>query len=174
LHLWEGWWKVKKIYAKEDVCIGCRLCEVWCKVEHSERKDIIKTFKKEQKKHVARVSVETDGPNSFALQCRHCDEPYCAYGCITGAMRKNPETGEVILDRSKCVGCWTCILMCPNGAIKMDVREEDNHPVSLKCDLCGGREIPSCVEHCPNDALIFVEESEMVEVADDEAEEEVA
>jgi carbon-monoxide dehydrogenase iron sulfur subunit len=161
---------LKRIYAKEEVCIGCRLCETWCKVEHSERKDIIKTFKKEAKKPVARVLVEEDGPVSFALQCRHCDEPYCVYGCITGALTKNAETGAVELDQSKCVGCWTCVLMCPFGGIGMD--EKDGRKVSSKCDLCPGRETPACVEHCPNDALYIVE-TRLVEVVED-AEEEAA
>ena len=29
-----------------------------------------------------------------------------------------------------------------------------------KCDLCIGEEIPICVAHCPNEALVFVEETE--------------
>jgi Fe-S-cluster-containing hydrogenase component 2 len=27
----------------------------------------------------------------------------------------------------------------------------------VKCDLCQGEEIPVCVAHCPNEALIYVE-----------------
>ncbi|HWJ02702.1 MAG TPA: 4Fe-4S ferredoxin, partial [Verrucomicrobiae bacterium] len=27
---------MKKVYAKEEVCVGCRLCEVHCIVAHSE------------------------------------------------------------------------------------------------------------------------------------------
>ena len=25
--------------------------------------------------------------------------------------------------------------------------------VASKCDLCGDRETPACVEHCPNEAI---------------------
>jgi len=34
----------------------------------------------------------------------------------------------------------------------------------LKCDLCQEREIPACVENCPNEALIlYSDEEEMAE-----------
>ena len=29
---------------------------------------------------------------------------------------------------------------------------------TVKCDLCGDRETPACVEACPNRTLIIVEE----------------
>ncbi|MDW7675853.1 MAG: 4Fe-4S dicluster domain-containing protein [Bacillota bacterium] len=42
------------------------------------------------------------------------------------------------------------MLACPYGAITRDSSEKK---VAAKCDLCGGKETPSCVEHCPNGAL---------------------
>lgn len=65
-------------------------------------------------------------------------------------MTKDPESGIVTVDPSKCVGCWTCVLMCPNGAVRRD--ERSGH-IAMKCDLCKERGFPSCVEHCPNDAI---------------------
>jgi anaerobic carbon-monoxide dehydrogenase iron sulfur subunit len=144
-----------RIKALPDVCIGCGLCRVWCKVEHSESKNVHKAFKPAAGETVSCVELEEEGCESFAVQCRHCDEPLCVYGCITGAMQKDPETGVVSVDESKCVGCWTCVLMCPNGAVKRDRRGKK---VALKCDMCAKRGFPSCVEHCPNDALVLEEE----------------
>ena len=144
-----------RIKAEPDVCIACGLCKVWCKVEHSETKDIIKAFK-EEKPPMSCVDVEEEGCKSFAAQCRHCDEPLCVYGCITGAMTKDPDTGIVSVNKDKCVGCWTCILMCPNGAIHRELK--NGKFVALKCDLCRDRGFPSCVEHCPNDAIVLEEE----------------
>jgi carbon-monoxide dehydrogenase iron sulfur subunit len=63
-------------------------------------------------------------------------------------------TGMVVVDRNKCMGCWTCIVACPNGALTRDL---DNKIVA-KCDLCPGLEVPACVANCPNDALVLVEE----------------
>jgi carbon-monoxide dehydrogenase iron sulfur subunit len=144
-----------RIKALPDVCIGCGLCRVWCKVEHSESKNVHKAFKPAACETVSCVELEEEGCESFAVQCRHCDEPLCVYGCITGAMQKDPETGVVSVDESKCVGCWTCVLMCPNGAVKRDRRGKK---IALKCDMCAKRGFPSCVEHCPNDALVLEEE----------------
>jgi len=145
---------VLRIRAIPEVCVACGLCKVWCKVEHSDSKNIHKAFKPNDQGTISCVELEEKGCESFASQCRHCDEPLCAYGCITGAMSKDPETGIVAVDKSKCVGCWTCVLMCPNGAIKRDQRDGR---VAMKCDLCAERGFPSCVEHCPNDALILEE-----------------
>lgn len=98
--------------------------------------------------------MEESGPLSFSLQCRHCDEPSCVYACLTGAMYKDEETGAVVHDAERCVGCWTCLLFCPNGAIAKDTA---NGKVVAKCDLCGGEVTPACVANCPNEALVLEE-----------------
>ncbi len=145
---------MRRIYAKEDVCIGCHLCEIHCQVEHSASKNIIKTFKRGTPPP-PRIRVEEAGPLSFALQCRHCEEPYCAYSCIAGAIYRDEQTGEVIQDPNKCIGCWTCLLVCTKGAIHQDLRGPRR---AAKCDLCPGRATPACVEMCPNKALALIEE----------------
>ena len=33
---------MKKVYAKEELCLNCRLCEVYCKTAHSKTKDVLK------------------------------------------------------------------------------------------------------------------------------------
>lgn len=145
---------MRRIQANEEACIGCRLCEVHCQVEHSNSKNIIKAFKSEVPPP-PRLMVEGEGDASFALQCRHCTEPYCAYACITGAIYQNEQTGEIIHDEKKCIGCWTCVLCCTKGAIWPDLR---GPRVAARCDLCPDREVPACVEMCPNDALYEVKE----------------
>ncbi len=155
---------MQRIVAKPEVCMACRLCEVGCKIEHSERKHPVKSFKLE--KPVARILVEEQGSFSFATGCRHCDEPACVFGCITGAMTKDPRTGMVSLNSDKCVGCWTCILMCPYGSI---TQTADPRAVAAKCDMCPGRETPACVEACPNRALMVVDDEETVAALEDAA-----
>jgi carbon-monoxide dehydrogenase iron sulfur subunit len=147
--------ELKRVYINEDVCMGCGLCRVYCQTEHSRSKDIIRAFKKELPPPVPRVRVERNGEVCFSLQCRHCDEPWCVYSCLTGAMHRDPVSGMVVMDREKCMGCWTCIVACPSGALTRDVY---NHVVA-KCDLCPDREVPACVANCPNEALV-VEEGE--------------
>ncbi len=145
---------VKKILIKEEYCMGCRLCEIYCITEHSKSKNIIKAFKKEIPKPLSRILVEEKEYITFALQCRHCDDAPCIKACMTGAMHRDPETNAVIVDTEKCVGCWMCIMVCPYGAIQ---RDTSGKKVASKCDLCADREIPACVENCPNEALVLVE-----------------
>jgi len=145
---------MKRVFAKEEVCIGCRLCEIHCLVEHSKSKKIVKAFREEFPRAMPRVMVEEKGGVSFAIQCRHCDEPYCAEACMTGALYKDEKTGAVLHDSDKCVGCWMCIMVCPFGAIQ---RDKQGKKIASKCDLCPSKEIPVCVVHCPNEALVFEE-----------------
>lgn len=142
---------MRRIYVKEESCIGCGLCRVYCQAEHSQSKDIIKALKRESPHPLPRIRVESKEDVSFAIQCRHCDEPWCVYSCLTGAMRRDPESGIVTIDEKKCVGCWTCIVACPYGVLTIDM----NNRTIAKCDLCPDREIPVCVANCPNEALVL-------------------
>ena len=150
---------MKRIFAIESLCIDCRRCEVACKTFHSQSKDTVKAYKVEFPEPQNRVRVEGSKELSFAVNCRHCDEPKCVEGCISGAMRKNPQTGIVTSDPDKCVGCRTCISLCPFGCVK--VEDLSLKGIAYKCDLCGetlgepGQ--PSCVDACPNNALIYTE-----------------
>ncbi|MCD4670089.1 MAG: 4Fe-4S dicluster domain-containing protein [Actinomycetia bacterium] len=148
---------MKKIYIDEEYCLGCRLCEIYCQVKHSKSKKIIKAFKKDMNEVLPRVLVEEIGYNSFAIQCRHCADAPCVEACISGAMKKNENTGVVTCDEEKCVGCWSCIMVCPYGVIKRDL---SSRKIASKCDLCEDEDIPVCVKNCPNEALKFKEVSE--------------
>ena len=66
-------------------------------------------------------------------------------------MCRNPATGVVSVDEGKCIGCWTCLLACPYGALFRD----ENKKVVAKCDLCPEHEVPVCVTNCPNEALVL-------------------
>ena len=147
---------MKRIEAREEVCIGCRLCEVHCLVEHSRSRDVVKAYKRERPQAWPRVRVQEDGAVSFALQCRHCEEPLCAYACLTGALQRDEETGQVRFDAERCMGCWTCILVCPHGVPE---RDPSGKRVAPRCDLCPQRDVPACVANCPNEALVLVEDA---------------
>jgi carbon-monoxide dehydrogenase iron sulfur subunit len=141
---------MRRVYVKEEVCIGCGLCEVYCRVEHSQSKDLIKAFRREIPRPLPRVHVERNIEISFPIQCRQCAEPWCVYSCLTGAMHKELRSDKVTVDMEKCIGCWTCIVACPYGALSQDVHSK----TVIKCDLCPDREIPVCVANCPNEALL--------------------
>jgi len=148
--------KPRRIIAREEYCIGCRLCEIHCLVRRSQSRKIIKAFRNERDKVAPAVQVEQSGYASFALQCRHCDQAPCIEACITGAMHRDPATGAVLCDQERCVGCWMCVMVCPVGA----VRPGQDRRVASKCDLCMGEETPACVANCPNEALVYQSEDE--------------
>ena len=144
---------MKKVYVNEQVCIGCRLCEVYCRLQHSRSRDLIKAFKKENPRPISRVRIETKKSAAFSIRCQHCKEAPCVSACITGALTRDLATGKVDVDENRCVGCWTCLLVCPISAIQTDTWQ---HRIA-KCDLCDGEEVPVCVANCPNEALVYQE-----------------
>ncbi len=144
---------MRRIVARQENCMGCGLCEVYCITQHSKSKDILKTYTREKPRPISRVRLEMSKPVSFAIQCRHCEDAPCVQACLTGAMCKDEETGLVIHNLEKCAGCWTCVMVCPYSAIKVD---KEGHVVA-KCDACADLDIPVCVANCPNGALLCKE-----------------
>ena len=146
---------MKVVYSIEEACITCRLCEVACIVEHSKSKDLLKAFLEEDPRPISTILVEENGSLSFARNCRHCEEPECIEACSNNALYKDEETGVVYLDENRCMACWMCIGVCPQSSIKQKIDEDHKIRNSIKCDLCPDKEIPACVEICPNKALVF-------------------
>jgi carbon-monoxide dehydrogenase iron sulfur subunit len=76
--------------------------------------------------------------------------------CPMGAITYNDQTGAVIIDSDRCIGCKMCVYVCPLGACILV--ESDKFSV-VKCDLCNGD--PECVKYCVYGALEYVEASEL-------------
>ena len=38
---------MKKVIAREDLCLDCKLCEVFCRTAHSESKDVVRAHLRE-------------------------------------------------------------------------------------------------------------------------------
>jgi carbon-monoxide dehydrogenase iron sulfur subunit len=143
---------MKKVYIKEEVCIGCHLCEVYCQLQQAQSTDLVKVFKGELRP-LPRLRVEEKGIISLSIRCQHCEDAPCVQACLTGALARDPVSSLVMVDKERCLGCGTCLLVCPLGALRLDVEQKK----MVKCDLCQGKEIPACVANCPNEALIYVE-----------------
>ncbi len=146
---------MKHVVVHEEWCLGCHLCEYNCAYANSGIKGMAKALK--GKRVFPRIRVEDgngDGKNNitFAVSCRHCHDPICAKSCISGAL--TVRDGAVTIDRSRCVGCYTCILVCPYGAIYTD-----GEGAVIKCELCLSNQAgsPACVAGCPNRALTLEE-----------------
>lgn len=141
---------MKRVYVNEQWCLGCHLCEYNCAFANSDQTNIVKALK--GKSIFPRIHVEGEDKITFAVSCRHCEDPMCVKSCISGALSK--KDGTVCIDRNKCVGCLTCILVCPYGAMSQDA----NGAVQ-KCELCMGNTCgePACVKGCPNKAIVYEE-----------------
>ena len=145
---------MKRSYVKEEWCLGCRLCEYNCAFANSGLKDMAKALR--GKTIHPRLPVETDADGiTYAVSCRHCKDPICVKSCIAGALSIND--GVITIDHNKCVGCLTCILVCPYGAVV-----EDESGAAQKCELClrNASGAPACVAGCPNGAIVYEERGE--------------
>jgi len=142
--------RTKRVYVDEKWCLGCRLCEYHCAHANSSEKDMVRALKDRTIR--PRIHIESDEHISFAVSCRHCDEPICVKSCIAGAISKL--NGIVRIDKNKCVGCLTCVLVCPYAAIA----PSEDGPMQ-KCELCTQSRTgtPACVMGCPNQAILFEE-----------------
>jgi carbon-monoxide dehydrogenase iron sulfur subunit len=80
----------------------------------------------------------------------------------------------VDLDRSICIGCKSCSMVCPFGAIRIrtEAKESGDGRIkkakALKCDLCmekNGEIDPeecACIRACPTKAISLVDYEELI------------
>ena len=71
----------------------------------------------------------------------------------TQRIDRDPATGEVHVDATRCIGCWTCTAFCPYGVIYPSPERK----IAIKCDRCRNMGYPICAEVCPTGALSLVE-----------------
>lgn len=147
---------MKRIYVNERRCLGCHLCEWQCAYANSGLDGMFKLKGKFGVEFVPRIQVEggEKAKINFAVNCRHCENAICVQSCISGALSKTGD-GMVVIDREKCVGCFTCVLVCPYGAIMPAA----DGKAAQKCMLCTDNTFgdPLCVKSCPNGAIVYEE-----------------
>ncbi len=146
---------MKRVYVNEEWCLGCHLCEYNCAFANSGLSDMVLALK--GKPLYPRIHVEEGRKISYAVSCRHCDDPLCVKSCIAGALSK--KDGVIQIDKDKCVSCYTCILVCPYGALS-----PGETGVMQKCELCLTNSFgePACVQGCPNRAIVYEERGDTV------------
>ncbi len=151
---------MKEIFIDIERCTACKACEMACAVEHSVSKDLLSAVF-EQPAPQKRVHVEPARAYAYPVRCQHCGDAPCIAACPNGAMHRDLDTGAVIVDESRCQGCFMCAMVCSFGAIS----SHSTKRVAIKCDLCSDRqragENPACVEACPTHALQFGTEDEL-------------
>ncbi|MDR2883968.1 MAG: 4Fe-4S dicluster domain-containing protein [Deferribacteraceae bacterium] len=147
-------------------CSGCRACMVACKQwkdlpadptpfdgQFQSHKELSpKTYNllimKEYYRH-GRLDW-----NFLKYQCMHCGDATCIKACPSKALYKS-DSGAVLLDEAKCVGCGYCEAYCQYQVPKIDKERKK----STKCNFCidrveNGME-PSCSKICVTDCISF-------------------
>jgi carbon-monoxide dehydrogenase iron sulfur subunit len=132
-----------RILVHQDVCSGCRACEVACVAHHDGRFGTAAA-----RIHVVKIEpLGVDRPHV----CRMCRHAPCVAACPVGALRVDDTTGAVRLAIEACIGCAACVDACPFGVATV-------HPetgLALICDLCGGD--PACVKRCATGAIVYAD-----------------
>ncbi len=140
-------------------CTGCGACIVACSIENTGKQDL--------NWRQVYVFNETRHPTlplfSLSMACNHCLSPACLKSCPASAYAKDPVTGAVTIDASRCLGCKYCTWACPYDAPRFN----EVRGVIEKCDFCIERqqngEAPACVCACPTNALRLGEYDESSE-----------
>jgi Fe-S-cluster-containing hydrogenase component 2 len=85
------------------------------------------------------------------MTCQQCQDAPCLNVCPVKAISQDEEAGRVTVDYDACIGCRSCVSVCPFGAMNFNSLDRR----VLKCDVCGGD--PQCVRFCEVKAVDFIE-----------------
>jgi protein NrfC len=147
------------------ICWGCQSCMLICSMGHYG----------EANPSLSRIQIIRDAPSftKYPLDivmsvCRHCVTPVCVNSCPVGSAKVDTANGNIrVIDEDKCIGCQTCIKMCPQRPHRTVWNPYKKK--STKCDMCtnapywshkGGPDgEPACVTNCPARALRLVKET---------------
>lgn len=155
------------------MCIGCRACQMACQAEHNlDGGDDITGLTGDVWTFVDEVTAEKSADGSalpepetrfVRRQCFHCQRPACASVCPVAALRKT-DTGAVIYEEGRCIGCRYCMVACPYGIPRYQWNRA--LPSVGKCQLCYERisqgQPTACSEVCPTGATLFGTRDELL------------
>ncbi len=160
-------------------CIGCRGCQNACKAwwdlpaevgrdpwsGYQSHKDL--SFNRYTLvKYFERTNAQGNltGWQFMKTGCFHCADPACQKVCPVEAVSKR-DSGAVVIDQEKCIGCGYCAYNCPFGVPKVNSAGTK----ASKCSLCSVRTEnkmkPSCAQTCPTGAVIYGPRKEILEMA---------
>lgn len=137
----------KALYIDYQKCTGCRLCELICAVQHDGISNPARSRIKVMKWEAEGLYVP--------MSCQQCQDAPCMNVCPVKALSRDEEMARVMVDYDVCIGCRSCVAVCPFGAMSFNVIDKR----VFKCDLCDGE--PQCVKFCDMKAVDFVSPDEV-------------
>ena len=132
----------KVLLIDHEKCTGCRLCELVCSVTHDGVSNPARS-------RIKVMKWEAEGLY-IPMSCQQCEDAPCMNVCPVKAIHRDEDYGFVQVDYDVCIGCRSCVMICPFGAMNYNPMEKK----VFKCDLCGGK--PQCVRFCDMKAVDFV------------------
>lgn len=132
----------KALMVNHEKCTGCRLCELVCAVKHDGISNPTRSRIKVMKWEMEGLYIP--------MSCQQCQDAPCENGCPVGAISRNETLNRVEVDQEICIGCRTCVSVCPFGAMTFNAIDRK----VIKCDLCDGD--PQCVRFCDVKAVEYV------------------
>lgn len=133
----------KALMIDHEKCTGCRLCELVCAVKHDGISNPMRS-------RIRVMKWEQEGLY-IPMSCQQCQDAPCLNGCPVNAISKNDALNRVEVDYNVCIGCRTCVSVCPFGAMSFNTIDRK----VIKCDLCDGD--PQCVRFCEIKAVEYLD-----------------
>ncbi len=124
-------------------CTGCRLCELVCAVMHDGVSNPTRS-------RIKVMKWESEGLY-VPMSCQQCQDAPCMNVCPVKAISRDEDLGFMKVDYDVCIGCRSCVAVCPFGAMSYNTIDRK----VFKCDLCGGD--PQCVRFCDVNAIEYVD-----------------
>ena len=137
----------KTLYIDYQKCTGCRLCELVCAVFHDG-------ISNPARSRIKVMKWEADGLY-IPMSSQQSQDAPGKNVCPVKAISRDEEPGRVFVDYDVCIGCRSCVGVCPFGAMSFNIKDKQ----VFKCDLCDGD--PQCVRFCEEKAIDFLEVDEV-------------
>ena len=173
----------KAILIDTSKCIACKGCQIACKQWNELPAGKSQFFPTGTQGYENPTDLsdhtynlikfyETEKPNGDPdwlfrkMQCNHCTVAACLESCPKQTIKRS-DNGFVWIDRTDCIGCGTCVQVCPFDVPRLTEEvAEDGYNKSHKCWGCQDRidkDIePACVQTCPTDAATYGDRDALV------------